>query len=229
MRILIIEDDAGLAAEIGGFLESRGETVDYASDGPSGLRLCLTQPYDAIVLERCLPGLSGLEVCLHLRAQEVSITPVAILGSSATERDKLEGFESGADDYLVKPISVPELHARLKAMARRAHSPSSVLKVGDLELNLRTLAAQRGQRRLELSPIERRLLEKLMRASPAVVSRADMIEAIWGDDPPESAAALRTHIHSLRAEIDRGNPDKLLKTMHSIGYRLAADDGFPGS
>ncbi|MDB5969738.1 MAG: two-component system regulatory protein [Hydrocarboniphaga sp.] len=224
MRILIIEDNADLAANIGEFLEGRGEIVDYAGDGISGLHLAVINSYDAIVLDLSLPGLDGLELCRRLRAEESRYVPILMLTSRDTERDKLLGFDMGADDYLTKPFSLPELLARLRAMARRAHAPQSLLQVADLELNLRTLIARRGERRLELSPIGRRMLEKLMRASPAVVSRADMVNAIWGDDPPDSDAALRTHIHALRAAVDQNNPVKLLHTMHGIGYRLAVDD-----
>jgi DNA-binding response OmpR family regulator len=224
MRILIIEDNIDLAANLCEFLESEQQTVDYASDGVTGLHLAVTQSYDAIVLDLGLPVIDGLELCRRLRAQEVQYVPVLMLTSRDTERDKLVGFDSGCDDYLTKPFSLPELLARLRAMSRRLHAPASQLKVADLELNLRTLVARRATRRLELSPIGRKILETLMRASPAVVSRADLMRAIWGDDPPDSDAALRTHIHALRSAVDQQHAVKLLQTMHSVGYRLAADD-----
>jgi len=225
MRILIVEDSRDLAANIGEYLENRSETVDYAADGATGLHLAATQRYDAIVLDLSLPGLDGIALCKRLRQDVHSAAAIVMLTARDTERDKLSGFDVGADDYLTKPFSLPELHARLKAVVRRASGARHrVLRVADLEFDTHTLVARRAGRRLELTPSGIKLLEKLMRAAPGVVSRRDVEYALWGDDPPESEAALRGHIHALRAAVDQGTERKLLHTVHGMGYRLAQDD-----
>jgi len=224
MRTLLIEDHADLAANIGEYLEQRGHVVDYAGDGLSGLHLAAVNAYDALVLDVNLPGLDGLSLCRKLRAEARSPVPVLMLTARDTERDTLSGFEAGADDYLTKPFSLPELEARLKALARRGAPPADVLRVADLSFDLRTLIVRRGSRRLDLTPAGLKLLEALMRAAPAVVSRQGAERALWGDDPPDSDAALRGHVHALRAEVDPASAPKLLHTVHGIGYRLALDD-----
>ncbi|MBI2383798.1 MAG: response regulator transcription factor [Gammaproteobacteria bacterium] len=224
MHVLLIEDDQDLAANIGEFLESRGHVVDYAADGLTGLHLCTTQAYDVLILDVSLPGLDGIALCRRLREDARSSVPVLMLTARDTERDKLRGFDAGADDYLTKPFSLAELNARVAALARRAAGAPELLQVADLSLDLRTLVVRRGGRRLELTPTGLRLLEKLMRASAGVVGRREVERAIWGDHPPESDAALRGHIHALRNVIDRGFDTPLLHTVHGMGYRLAADD-----
>ena len=147
-----------------------------------------------------------------------------MLTARDTELDKLEGFEAGADDYLTKPFSLPELLARLHALKRRQSVSSAVLEVADLSFDPRTLIVSRAGRQVELTPIGLRLLEQLMRASPGVVTRAQIERTVWGGEPPQSDAALRGHIHALRTAIDPGFGPKLLHTVHGIGYRLALED-----
>lgn len=224
MRILLIEDHHDLAANIGEYFTQRGHVVDYAGDGLSGLHLAAVNAYDALVLDVGLPGLNGLDLCRKLRGEARSPVPVLMLTARDTERDKLTGFEAGADDYLTKPFSLPELEARLKALTRRGAPPADVLRVADLSFDLRSLVVRRGSRRLELTPAGLKLLEALMRAAPAVVARPAAERALWGDNPPDSDAALRGHIHALRAALDPPQVPKLLHTMHGIGYRLALDD-----
>ena len=224
MHLLLVEDHHDLAANIGEYLEGQGHAVDYAADGLSGLHLAAVNTYDALILDINLPGLDGLSLCKRLREGNRPAVPVLMLTARDTERDTLSGFDAGADDYLTKPFSLPELHARLKALTRRASGGQEILNVSDLVFDVRTLVARRSGRRLELTPTGLKLLEKLMRASPAVVSRQDVERALWGDDPPESDAALRGHIHALRSAIDTDSGDKLLHTVHGMGYRLVADD-----
>lgn len=224
MRILLIEDNHDLAANIGEYLEQREHVVDYAADGLSGLHLAATNAYEVLVLDVNLPGLDGFTLCHRLRADARSPIPVLMLTARDTERDKLTGFGAGADDYLTKPFSLAELEARLKALVRRGAPALEVLQVADLHFDLRTLVARRGARRLELTPAGLKLLEALMRAAPAVVRHEAAGRALWGDHPPDSDAALRGHIHALRAEIDPPRARRLLHTVHGIGYRLALDD-----
>ena len=221
MHILIIEDNAELAGNIGDYVEAVGHSADFAHDGRRGLELARTGHFDVIVLDLALPRLDGLDVCEHLRAGGWA-TPVLMLTARDTVTDKLDGFEAGADDYLVKPFSLEELVARLTALHRRAVGGDSapVLRVGDLEFDARTQRGRRGDRELRMKPAQRRLLEYLLRHSPRVVARAELERTLWGDEPPDKDV-LRAHIHLLRNAIDRGHAVKLLHTVPGSGYRLA--------
>ncbi len=224
VRILLVEDNADLAANISEFLLSRGQVVDHARDGRTGLRLAASNPYDALILDLTLPGMDGLALCQRLREGAHRDLSILMLTARDTEMDKLRGFDAGADDYLTKPFSLPELLARLKALKRRQSDAGTVLEVADLSLDPHTLIVRRGGRRIELAPTALRLLEQLMRAAPGVVTRAQIERTIWGGDPPQSDAALRGHVHALRAAIDGAGETRLLQTVHGIGYRLACDD-----
>lgn len=226
MNVLLIEDNKDLSANVGEFLESRGSVVDYAMDGLTGLHLAAVNHYDVVILDLNLPGMDGMSLCQRLRQDARSTVPILMLTARDTEQDKLAGFKVGADDYQTKPFSLPELHARLQALSRRgSHSGvSEVLQVADLVFDLRSLIVHRGERRLELTRAGLKLLEVLMRASPGLVPRAVVERAIWGEEPPESDAALRAHIHILRKAVDQGATQKLLHTLHGVGYRLAIDE-----
>ncbi|HUS25497.1 MAG TPA: response regulator transcription factor [Candidatus Binatia bacterium] len=223
MHLLLIEDSQDLAASVGEYLGGRNHVVDFAADGLSGLHLAAVNTYDVVILDLNLPGLDGVALCQRLRQSVRSPVPVLMLTARDTEQDKLRGFDAGADDYLTKPFSLPELHARLRALARRGRTVEE-LQVADLSFDRRTLIARRAGRRLELTPAGLRLIEKLMLASPGVVTRQEAERAIWGEHPPDSDAALRGHIHTLRAAVDQGTERKLLHTLHGVGYRLAVDD-----
>ena len=223
MVILLVEDDRDLAANLGEFLESAGHQVDYAADGSLASSLCSANRYDAIVLDVGLPGMSGLEVCRRLRAEARQATPVLMLTARDLESDVLAGFEAGADDYMRKPFSLKELAARLTAIVRRGRTSGGSLSVSDLVLDVDTLAVHRGGSRCTLTPSGLRILELLMRASPSVVSREQLVELLWGEAPPASDAALRAHIHLLRHAVDLPGSPRLLHTIHGVGYRLARD------
>ncbi|HXS91277.1 MAG TPA: response regulator transcription factor, partial [Steroidobacteraceae bacterium] len=152
MNLLLIEDHADIAANITEFFEGRGDAVEHVADGAAGLQKALSDPYDAIVLDLLLPGLDGLTLCRQLRHAGRTQVPVLMLTAKDLLADKIEGFEAGADDYLVKPFSLAELDARLKALVRRARLPETprILSVGDLRFDLDTLEAERGGERLKL-------------------------------------------------------------------------------
>lgn len=227
MHVLLIEDSHDLAANICEYLQGRGHVMDAAGDGVTGLHLAVVNDYDAIVLDVMLPGVDGLALCRKLRQDARKNTPVLMLTARDTLKDKLLGFDSGADDYLVKPFSLEELEARLQALARRTrHSAANRLQVADLTLDLDTLEAHRAGTLLGLTPIGIKLLTLLMRESPRVVTRRQVEQALWGDDPPDSDA-VRAHIYALRTAIDKPFPVKLLHTVHSTGYRLAVVDAPP--
>jgi len=229
MRILVIEDNRDIAANLGDFLDDRGHTVDFAADGITGLHLAVVNDYDAIVLDLNLPGLDGLEVCRKLRNEARKQTPVLMLTARDALEQKLAGFESGADDYLVKPFALQEVEARLTVLLRRGKSPGPrVLKVAELEYNLDTLEVVREGRKVNLNPTALKILQSLMEASPSVVTRQELETRVWGEELPDSDS-LRVHIHGLRAALDKPFSRPLIHTRHGIGYRLADPDAVPAS
>jgi len=224
LHLLLIEDNPDLVENISDFLGGRGHSLDFAYNGFAGLGFALENDYDAVILDLMLPGLDGLEVCARLRAANRTV-PVLMLTARDSLDDKLEGFASGADDYLVKPFALQELEARLHALLRRGLGASPAtqrLQVGELVLDLATRRASRAGQPLELPPIPMKLLELLLRRAPSIVSRSEMERAIWGDEPPDSDA-LRTHLHQLRQIIDKPFARPLLHTIRGFGYRLASD------
>ena len=222
MHVLLVEDHPDLAANLGDFLGAHGHSVDFAADGPSGLRLAQNHDFDAIVLDRMLPGLDGTTVCRRLREQHGLTVPVLMLTAMDTVDDRVDGLKSGADDYLVKPFAMVELLARLEALHRRANATSAArrLVVADLVFDLDAVEARRGSDVLNLTPAMRKLLELLMRETHRVVAREELERRLWGDAPPEGDV-LRAHMYALRVAIDKPYPRKLLHTVHGTGYRLA--------
>ena len=221
MRILVIEDNRDILANILDYLELKGFTVDCAQDGLSGMHLALTQPYDLIVLDIMLPGMDGYQLCQKLRQEANNNTPIIMLTARDALDDRLKGLHAGADDYLVKPFALSELVARIEAVLRRSSGANKrVLEVADLRYNLETLEVSRAGQPLKLNPIGLKLLATLMQRSPAVVRREALEEALWGDDIPDSDS-LRSHIHQLRQAIDKPFATTLLHTVHGVGFRLA--------
>jgi len=227
MRVLIIEDNPDIAANLGDYLEDHGHTVDFAGDGVTGLHLAVVNEFDVIVLDLALPGMDGLELCRRLRADADKDTPVLMLTARDRLQDKLAGFEMGADDYLVKPFELQEVEARLKVLAGRGRRRvRRELRVGDLTFNLDTLAVNRAGNDIYLNPIGLKLLQILMESSPNVVSRNDLEMEVWGEEMPDSDS-LRVHIHSLRSSIDKPFGSSMIQTRHGIGYRLVESDALP--
>ncbi len=227
MHILVIEDNSDIAANVGDFLADKGHIVDFAGDGVTGLHLAVVHDFDAIVLDLNLPGMDGLEVCRKLRQEARKQTPVLMLTARDALEQKLAGFDSGADDYLIKPFALQELEARLSVLARRTKGPQSrILKVADLEYNLDTLVVTRRGKLLQLNPTGLKLLQSLMEASPSVVTRRELEMRVWGEELPDSDS-LRVHIHGLRAAIDKPFDKPLITTRHGIGYCLVDPDALP--
>ena len=224
MRLLVIEDNRDIAANLGDYLEDRGHTVDYAADGVTGLHLAVVNDFDAIVLDLNLPGIDGIEVCRKLRMEGRKQTPVLMLTARDSLESKLAGFESGADDYLVKPFALQEVEARLQVLARRTKANvSRILNIADLEYNLDTLEVHRGGGSIQLNPTALKILQALMESSPSVVTRTELETKVWGEELPDSDS-LRVHIHGLRAAIDKPFPTHLIQTRHGIGYRIVDPD-----
>lgn len=224
MRILVIEDQPEILQNIADYLELKGYLVDCAYDGLGGLHLAVTQPFDLIILDLMLPGMDGITLCQRLRQDAQLQIPIIMLTARDSVDDKLTGFQAGADDYLVKPFSLPELHARVEAVLRRGRTGlQNVLEVGDLSYDMNNLEVTRQGKPLKLSPIGLKLLEYLMKRSPHVVRREVLEELLWGEDLPGSDS-LRSHIHVLRQVIDKPFGSPLLHTVHGIGYCLKASD-----
>lgn len=222
LSILIIEDNAQLAANLYDYLEGCGHSLDAAPDGLSGLHLATSKDYDAIVLDWNLPRLDGLTVLRRLRGEAKKKVPVIMLTARDQLGDKIDGFESGLDDYLVKPVALPEIEVRLRSLVarlRQAAAPDDLLVVGDLQFHLGTLEVQRAGRRVVLTRTGRRLLELLMRESPHVVTRARLERAAWGDSAP-GTDLLRSHMYVLRRAIEIESDKALLHTVPGTGYRL---------
>ena len=225
LRILVVEDNPDLAANLVDYLEAKGHLTDATGDGISGLRLATRNSYDVIILDLVLPGLDGVSLCRRLRQEVGKLTPILMLTARDSIEDKITGLEAGADDYVVKPFEMRELAARIKALGRRAHaaSPRQKLRIGDLLFDTATFQVVRAGKLLELPPIPLRILETLMRASPRVLDRAELERSVWGDAPPDSDS-LRAHLHVLRNAIDKPFDKALIHTLRGIGWQITDKD-----
>ncbi|SIS67072.1 response regulator transcription factor [Neptunomonas antarctica] len=220
MLVLLVEDNRPLAAHIIEYLELDDIECDYTERGDHGLKLAQQQHFDIIVLDINLPGMDGLSVCEQLRA-EGNLTPVLMLTARDSLENKLEGFNVGADDYLVKPFDLPELVVRIKALAKRAVAAKPQLQVADLTLDLPLREAYRQEKRLTLHPIGWKLLVALAKTSPAPLTRRELEQVIWQDSPPDSDA-LKSHLYQLRKAINKPFTTPLLHTLKNVGVVLRA-------
>lgn len=216
--LLLVEDNFDLAQTIVQYLALEGIRCDHAASGEAGLNLTRKNTYDVMLLDIMLPGMTGLELCRKLR-EHGEDTPILMLTARDTLNDKLLGFESGTDDYLVKPFDMPELIARIYALANRRSGQSRVLKAMGLTMHLDTKQTFRGKKELSLTPTGWKILEVLIRSSPAVVSKQRLIEAVWGDDLPETDS-LKVHLHKLRRQVDLPGTIPILTTIPGHGYVL---------
>lgn len=230
LKLLVIEDDPDLAANLVDHFVQRGHIADTAGDGKTGLHLAATENFDAIILDLILPSLDGLELLRRLREDVGRATPVLVLSARDTIEERVAGLSAGADDYLVKPFALAELEARVAALVRRARAEvaQSRIRIADLVLDSASRRVARGKRVIDLAPIPFRILELLMRASPRVVRRGEIERAIWGGVPPPSDA-LRSHLHQLRLAIEREGEAPLIRTVRGLGWRLAAPDDAPSA
>ena len=221
MRLLIIEDDPETREFIVQGLNESGHTADETADGREGLLLALEKDYDAIVLDRMLPGLDGLSIVKTLRAEERR-TPILILSALGEVDDRVEGLTRGGDDYLVKPFAFSELLARLEALTRRrdSESPETRLRVADLEMDLLSRRVKRAGKNIDLQPREFRLLEYLMRHSGQVVTRTMLLEKVWDYHFDPQTNVIDVHVSRLRSKIDKGFDPPLLHTVRGAGYVL---------
>ncbi len=223
MRILIIEDDTELAAFVRKGLNQAGWNVDHADNGKDGLFLATTEQYDALIVDRMLPGIEGLTVVRTLRASD-NDTPVRILSALGEVDDRVKGLKAGGDDYLVKPFAFSELMARIEALLRRSRTAATAaqttLEVADLHMDLLKREVRRGDTKIDLQPREFKLLEFLMRHAGQVVTRTMLLEGVWDYHFDPQTNVIDVHISRLRAKVDKGFERPLLHTVRGAGYRL---------
>lgn len=221
MRILLVEDNKDISASIAEYLELQGIICDFAYDGLSGLNQAVMNEYDLYILDVSMPGMSGLQMCKTLREDKNDTRPVIFLTARDTLQDKLAGFDSGADDYLVKPFELQELYVRIQAVASRYYGKSKrTLKMADLIVNLDTQEVTREGREINLTANVFKLLVLLLQQSPNLVTRQQLEHEIWGDDAPDSDS-LRSHIYKLRQKIDKPFTEPLIHTVQGRGLRMA--------
>ena len=225
MRVLIIEDDREVSAYIRQGLVQSGWNVDVAHDGRDGLLMATTEHYDALVVDRMLPGVEGLALIRTLRASD-NETPVLILSALGEVDDRVKGLQAGGDDYLVKPFAFSELMARLEALIRRAKSAGNqsetTLALADLEVDLLKREVRRNGKKIDLQPREFQLLEFLLRHAGQVVTRTMLLEGVWNYHFDPQTNVIDVHISRLRGKIDKGFDRPLLHTVRGAGYRLSA-------
>lgn len=222
LRVLLVEDQRDIAANIWDFLERRGYEMDHCADGVSGLARALHGDFDAIILDLGLPRLDGLDLCRRLREAGRGV-PVLMLTARDTLEDKLRGFAEGADDYLVKPFALAELDARLRALCRIRQPVDALCSHAGLSFDARTLTAQREGRRIPLTRLQGALLGALLQQAPRIVTHARLIETAWGEGGAD-IAALQNQIYELRGLIDKPFASALLQSVRGVGYRLVSTE-----
>lgn len=224
-RVLLIEDDRNLAESILHYLELNALTCDYCEDGSQGLSLIATNAYDVIVSDVNMPKLDGFAMCQQTR-KDGNATPILLLTANSELNDKLQGFESGADDYLTKPFAMQELLARINALAKRTSGNAKMLNIAalGLEVHLDERWAKREGVTLKLSPSSWTILELLARAYPKAVKKQDLEFAVWGDQLPDSNA-LKVHVHRLRQRLDKPFSCAIVQVVAGFGFQLKKPDG----
>jgi two-component system, OmpR family, phosphate regulon response regulator PhoB len=220
-RILLVEDEEALATLVTYNLEAEGFVVEHAARGDDGDLMLIENPPDLVILDWMLPAVSGLELCRRLRAREATKTlPVIMLTARGQEDERIRGLSTGADDYIVKPFSVPELVARIRALLRRAN-PERVadrLMAGDIVLDRTTKRVHRGTRSIDLGPTEFRLLEHLMEKPGRVYTRAQLLDAVWGLSVEIDERTVDVHVGRLRKELSGPKDQDPIRTVRGSGY-----------
>ena len=220
LNVLLVEDQISIAQNIADYMEAKGHVFDFATNGKQGLDLALAQHYDLVILDLNLPGLDGLEICRQLREKSAKHVPILMLTARDSIDDKISGFGVGADDYLTKPFALPELEVRCLALSRRhLLQTSSTITIGELSIDRKTQQATREGKTLALHAMGARILTILAEAYPQVVSRSELSQKLWGDEPTESDA-MRSHIYQLRNVLDKPFSYPLIKTVHGVGFVL---------
>lgn len=223
MNILLVEDQLQIAQIIFEFFELRGDSLDFASDGDQGLSLALEGDHDVIILDVMLPGKDGYQICQELRENGIS-TPILMLTARDQKEDILEGFSTGADDYLVKPFDLHILEARITALYKRktGMTASKQVSYGTVNLDLVTRELSRQDTTFKVNKTQFKIMKLLLQQAPEIVSRTEIVREIWGDKEPDNDL-LRSHIYQLRTKLDKPFPHSYLETVSRIGYRLVKE------
>ena len=222
MNILLVEDDYDLAETICEYLQMEGLICHHAINGEAGLKMALENTFQVILLDLNLPRQNGLTVCRNLR-KKGNDTPVLMITARDSLSNKIEGFNAGTDDYLIKPFALEELTVRINALAKRRSGQITTLICGDLEMDLETRTVVRDDMPIKLSPSLWKLLEALLRASPGVVSKSQLDMTLWGEDIPESNS-LKVHMHNLRKAVDGPFSRNLIHTVSRHGFAVYNKD-----
>ncbi len=224
MKILLVEDEVRIAQSIKKGLEENNYEVELAYDGLLGKKLVLERSYDLIILDIILPEMNGIELCREIRSNGIN-TPVLMLTALGTTYDKVIGLDSGADDYLSKPFNFDELLARIRALSRRNDKliTESVLKIGDLELDINSRRAKRGGKEIKLTAREYKLLEFFMRNRGKILDRNSIAENVWDISFDTGTNIVDVYVNYLRNKIDKDFPEKLIRTIVGMGYLM--DEG----
>lgn len=225
LHILLVEDQLNIARNVAEYMEAKGHVFDFAMQGQQGLALALSESYDLIILDLNLPVMDGLTVCEQLRLKSSRHIPILMLTARDTIDDKVSGFTAGADDYLTKPFSLQELEVRCLALSRRhLLQTGDVVTLGELQIDRKRKTVQRKGVPLNLHTMGYRILTLLAEEYPQVVSRSQLAQKLWGDEPTESDA-LRSHIYQLRSVLDKPFSYAMLKTRHGVGFALEVANG----
>lgn len=223
LNLLLVEDDLDLAATVVDYLSFENIQCDHAANGIAGLNIIQqqhneNQSFDVILLDINMPRMDGLTLCQTLRQDGIN-TPILMLTARDTLQDKIAGFNAGTDDYLVKPFEIEELLVRILALSKRRSGQVTRLSVGDLQLDVALKTASINEQKIKLTPTTYQILEALMRATPEPVSRAALLQSIWGNEIPDSSS-LRVHIHHLRKALDIANASDMIKTIAGFGFAI---------
>jgi len=227
MRILVVEDDRDVAGFVVRGLREAGHVVEHADNGRDGLFMAASEAFDAVILDRLLPGgIDGLRLLETLRGQQNTV-PVLFLSALADVDERVRGLKAGGDDYLTKPFAFSELLARVEALARRGKTegPVTRLLVADLELDLLSRQVKRAGQRIDLQPREFRLLEYLMRHAGQVVTRTMLLEGVWDYHFDPQTNVIDVHVSRLRQKVDKPFPIALIQTVRNAGYMVKAETG----
>jgi DNA-binding response OmpR family regulator len=224
MRLLVIEDEKDLAENLKKGLTEQGYAVDIALDGEEGSFMAETEPYDLIILDLMLPKIDGITLCKNLREKGMTV-PVLMLTAKSRLEDKVEGFDTGADDYLTKPFSLVELFVRVKALLRRVDQIElPVLEIADLKINLTKHEVIRGKDKIILTPKEFSILELLARNKDNVVTRSMLLDHVWDTNYIGNSNIVDVLIGSLRKKVDRASYIKLIHTVYGVGFKLSEEE-----
>jgi len=222
-KVLVVEDDAAIMLGLVDNLEAESYEVLTAADGLAAYRSIVEQKPDLVILDLMLPKLSGYEVCRRARAERIT-TPIMMLTARGEEGDRVLGLDLGADDYVTKPFSMPELLARVRALLRRAYPSNDLpdeLRIGDVAVDFKRYVASKGERKLELTPKEFGVLRFLASRAGAVVRRDELLDEVWGYNAEVTTRTVDTHVASLRAKLENeASEPRFLLTVHGVGYKL---------